>query len=278
MSIKLICTDIDGTLLNKQREVDNQTIKAVSQLNPDIRFVLASSRMPKAMFHIQNKLTISQMPLICYNGALVLTSGQHFDPHKIISSVLIAAEHIKAIMTLANQQNIHISIYQNNIWLASEIDFYAQREITNTQVKPDGLINDFSAEELQNFIQNGAHKLMLMGQPDLLDVIETNVREKLQVAVWRSKDIYLEITPFTNKNEGLQLLLKSFPQESEVKSNEVMAFGDGYNDMELLQNAGVGVAVGNAVTALKQVASAVTKPNIEHGVACFLEDYFGLEK
>lgn len=277
MSIKLICTDVDGTLLNKQREVDMRTIKAVSQLDPEIRFVLASSRMPKAMYHLQNTLNISQMPMICYNGALVLTLGNEFDPQKIISSVLISAEKVKAIMELANQHKVHISLYQNNTWLASAIDFYAQREINNTRVEPDGLFNNFSAEEMQNFIENGAHKLMLMGEPELLDLIEANVRKSLQVAVWRSKDIYLEITPFTNKNEGLQVLLNSLPENSKVKPNEVMAFGDGYNDLEMLQNAGIGVAVDNAVPELKQAAFAVTKSNIEHGVACYLEEYFGLE-
>ncbi|WP_419803455.1 HAD family hydrolase [Mucilaginibacter sp.] len=274
MGIKLICTDVDGTLLNKQREVDNYTLKVVGKLDPEIRFVLASSRMPKALYHLQNTLNISRMPLICYNGALILTSGNGFDPQKIISSVTISAENINAIMNLANQHQVHISLYQNNTWLVSETDFYAQREINNTRVKPDGLLSGFSAEELQNFIQNGAHKIMLMGEPKLLDLIEANVRRNLKVAVWRSKDIYLEITPFTNKNEGLQVLLNSFPENAKVNLGEVMAFGDGYNDLEMVTNAGIGVAVGNAVPELKQAAFAVTKPNIEHGVACYLEGYF----
>ncbi|MGI4751745.1 MAG: Cof-type HAD-IIB family hydrolase [Janthinobacterium lividum] len=274
MSIKLICTDVDGTLLNKQREVDQHTIKTVAQLDPGIRFVLASSRMPKALYHIQNTLQISQMPLICYNGALILSSGIEFDQKKVISSIMISAENVKTMMDLATQHQVHISIYQNNTWLASAIDFFAQREINNTRVEPDGLICDFSAEQLQEFIAEGAHKIMLMGQPELLDVIEANLRANLNVAVWRSKDIYLEVTPFTNKSEGLQLLMQSFPAANSVKPEETMAFGDGYNDIELLTYAGVGVAVGNAVSPLKEVAFAVTKPNIEHGVAYFLEDYF----
>ena len=274
MGIKLICTDVDGTLLNKQREVDNYTLKVVAKLDPEIRFVLASSRMPKALYHLQNTLNISRMPLICYNGALILTSGNGFDLQKIISSVTISAEEINAIINLANQHQTHISLYQNNTWLVSETDFYAQREINNTRVEPDGLLSGFSTEELQNFIQNGAHKIMLMGEPKLLDLIEANVLRNLKVAVWRSKDIYLEITPFTNKNEGLQVLLNSFPKNAKVNLGEVMAFGDGYNDLEMLTNAGIGVAVGNAVPELKQAAFALTKPNIEHGVACYLEEYF----
>lgn len=275
MSIKLICTDVDGTLLNRQREVDERTIKAVAQLGPNILFVLASSRMPKALFHIQKTLNISQMPLICYNGALVLSDGITFDPQKIVSSVTISTENVKNIMESARLQNIHISIYQNNIWLASAIDFYAQREINNTRVEPDGLISGFSAEELHHFMANGAHKIMLMGKPELLDVIVENLRANLEVAVWRSKDIYLEITPFTSKSEGLDLILNSLSDNEILTNQKVMAFGDGYNDMELLQNAKIGVAVGNAVPELKQVAFAVTKSNIEHGVAVYLEEYFG---
>jgi hypothetical protein len=276
--VKLICTDIDGTLLNKEREVDNYTAEVFNKLDKSIKVVLASSRMPKALFHIQQKLNAELMPLICYNGALVLSSRGTFDLEKVISSVTIQAKQVQAMMDLARAQDVHISIFQNNTWLASAIDFYAQREINNTRVQPDGLLKDFSAEALNAFIQNGAHKLMLMGKPESIDIIQNSLLQNTEVAVWRSKDIYLEVTPSTNKSEGLATLLAKLPEFATIKRENVMAFGDNYNDMELLKEAGFGIAVGNSVPALKDIAYAVTKPNTEHGVAFYIEQFFKQHK
>jgi len=225
--IKLICTDIDGTLLNKQREVDDYTIKVFEQLDKSIQIVLSSSRMPKALWHIQKSLSIDQMPLICYNGALVLSSGVSFDPGKVISSVTIPAKIVNEIMELADLHHVHISIFYNNTWLISDLDFYAEREINNTQVRPDGLLKDLSAEGLQDFVGKGAHKIMIMGKPELIDVIEKSFTTDPNLSIWRSKDIYLEVTPHTNKSKGLKILLEKFPAYSGITLDEVMAFGDG---------------------------------------------------
>ncbi|MVN20384.1 Cof-type HAD-IIB family hydrolase [Mucilaginibacter arboris] len=274
MKVKLICTDVDGTLLNKNRAIDDYTVKVVGQLDKNIQFVLASSRMPKALWHIQKTLNMEHMPLICYNGGLILSQGKMFDSGKVLSSITIPAKNVYAIINLARFHAVHISIYQNNTWLASAMDFYAEREISNTRVHPDGLLGDFSEEELNNFIKNGAHKMMLMGKPDLIDLIEKNLSSDPAVAIWRSKDIYLEITPPTNKSEGLKTLLKKFPPYANITLEEVMSFGDNYNDMELIQDVKFGVAVGNGVQAIKEIAYAVTKPNVEHGVATYLDNFF----
>lgn len=272
--VKLICTDVDGTLLNKQREVDNFTIKVFAQLDKSIRIILASSRMPKALWPIQKTLNIENMPLICYNGALVLSSGFGFDAEKIIASVTIPAKTVSGLIGLARLHNVHISIFYNNTWLASAIDFYAQREINNTQVRPDGLLSDLSEEELNRFIEQGAHKIMLMGEPELIDILEQSLSTNTAVAIWRSKDIYLEITPPTNKSEGLVTLLKNLPEYAAITPENVMAFGDGYNDLELISSVKFGIAVANGVPAIQKMAYAVTKSNIEHGVAYYLDASF----
>lgn len=275
--VKLICTDVDGTLLNKQRQVDDFTIKVFAQLNKSIQIILASSRMPKALWHIQKTLSIEQMPLICYNGALVLSSGEVFDAAKVIASTTIPAKTVFELIGLARLHNVHISIFYNNTWLASALDFYAQREINNTQVEPDGLLGDLSTEELNTFIAKGAHKIMLMGNPDLINLVEQSLNADPEVAVWRSKDIYLEITPPTNKSEGLNILLNSFPEYADINLEQAMAFGDGYNDLELLSNVKFGIAVANSVPAIKDIAYAVTKSNIENGVAYYVDAFFSGE-
>ena len=71
MITKIICSDIDGTLLNKERELSDRTIKVIKD-NSETPFILISSRMPKAMVHLQRELDITHLPLIAYNGGLVI--------------------------------------------------------------------------------------------------------------------------------------------------------------------------------------------------------------
>ena len=75
MKTKLICSDIDGTLLNKERELSERTITAIKS-NSHFPFILISSRMPKAMVHLQEELSISHLPLIAYNGGLILDNNK----------------------------------------------------------------------------------------------------------------------------------------------------------------------------------------------------------
>ncbi len=67
MQTKLICSDIDGTLLNKDRELSTKTIEVIKDMTP-MPFILISSRMPQAIEHLQKELDITHLPLICYNG------------------------------------------------------------------------------------------------------------------------------------------------------------------------------------------------------------------
>jgi Cof subfamily protein (haloacid dehalogenase superfamily) len=277
--IKMICTDIDGTLLNKHREVDNYTKEIFRRLAGRFEIVLASSRMPKALWHIQEDLLIEEMPLICYNGALILSGGGSFDERMILSSITIPAEAIRLIVDLVAVHPVHLSTYLNNTWVASEIDAWTAREINNTRVKPDVILGRNIDSTVDERILHSAHKIMLMGEPAQLDQIEAGLNEKDLVVLCRSKDTYLEITPTgTDKSNGLTILLERMPQYQAITLNEVMAFGDNHNDFELLRDVKFGIAVGNSIQRLKDVAYAVTGSNHEHGVAHYLEDFFLKER
>ena len=68
MNYKLVCTDIDGTLLNKDRELSSKTIEIIKETKEKHPVILIYSRMPKAMTHLQNELDILENPFIAYNG------------------------------------------------------------------------------------------------------------------------------------------------------------------------------------------------------------------
>ena len=272
--IKLICCDVDGTLLNKEREIDLFTKEVFHNLIGKVEFILASSRMPKALYHIQKDLGIINSPLICYNGALVLSGGSMFSNDQVLFTSTMPRETIEKLVKLAEKAEAHMSIYFNDTWITAKQDFWTEREINNTKVNPniifDNYPNDFKLSDITE-----AHKIMIMGEEKRIDALENEIRKNKKVALCRSKETYLEITPMeTNKSKGLYFLLNSIARFSHVTSENIMAFGDNHNDLELLKDVKYGIAVENATSGLKDIAYSITKSNIENGVAHYLKDFF----
>jgi Cof subfamily protein (haloacid dehalogenase superfamily) len=274
--IKLICCDVDGTLLNKRREIDLITKEVFSKLIGKVEIVLASSRMPKALYHIQKDLSITNSPLICFNGALVLKNGETFSEEQVLFSSTIPEKTISDVLKSVQNLDLHVSLYYNNTWFSSGNDFWTAREINNTKVIPDKILDN----NVEGFLLNGmkrAHKIMLMGEKNNIDIIESELKLKLRVSFCRSKETYLEITPeFINKSKGLFLLINSLKQFNQISIENIMAFGDNHNDIELLKNVKYGIAVGNATREIKDIAYSITKSNNENGVAYYLKHFLNL--
>lgn len=255
-------SDIDGTLLNSEREPSEllkQEVRRITALG--VPFILISSRMPAAMTHLQRDLGIEGLPLICYNGGLVLVDGQ------AIHSCAIPVELVAEIHALNADNALHLSLYHQDDWFVESLDYWAKREENNTkvspQVKPIGeVIADWTTT------QTGAHKVMCMGEKEALDqlVVALTARFSDRLHLYRSKDTYLEIADKRiSKLTGIQTLLAHhYPT---LTLADCLAFGDNYNDIEMLEAVGKGVAVANAKPEVLAVADAVTTSNYEDGVA-----------
>ncbi|MCK5815175.1 MAG: HAD family phosphatase [Flavobacteriaceae bacterium] len=266
MSIKLICSDIDGTLLNKDRELSQKTIHEIKRL-ATIPFILISSRMPKAMTHLQKELKNEHLPLIAYNGGFILVDGN------AISSTEITSNTSEAIHDFCKKTNLHLSLYHNDEWYVPEFDYWAKRESNNTKITPE-------IQPIETTLHNwksegkGAHKIMVMGDATEIDrlvhFIDTNLSS--EIIGYRSKDTYLEIAhrSISKKTAIKSLLSQHYPT---LTMRNVLAFGDNYNDIEMLEAVGIGVAVANAKKEVLAVADSVTETNKEDGVANYLEKH-----
>lgn len=262
MSLKIAFTDIDGTLLNKERVPSEVLKNEVARITKkEIPFILISSRMPSAMFHIQEDLNIKNTPIICYNGGLILVNG------KAIHSTEIPTSILKDIALLNSDKKFHISLYNNDDWYVEEMDFWAKREENNTKVTPqlkptDAVITDWEASG------KGAHKVMCMGDKEALDVVMETLSTAYpdQLHLYRSKDTYIEIAnKEISKLTGIKTLLSnSYPQ---FGLENCVAFGDNYNDIEMLSAVQMGVAVANAKEAVLEIANDVSDTNHNDGVA-----------
>lgn len=268
MSFQLICSDIDGTLLDKNRELSAATINTVKALNSLYDFILISSRMPAAMRHLQTQLAIEDQPLIAYNGGLII------DQNRILSSTEITLSHLEKIIEF-NQENskVHLSLYQRDDWYVPSMDYWAEREQNNTKVKPQILGNNKVLKKWKK-TKFGAHKLMCMGEERAINQLFEYLNHAFvnELHLYRSKPTYIEIAPKEiSKLTAIDLLLK---EKYLLDRSQVMAFGDNFNDIEMLKNVGMGIAVKNAKEEVKAVAKAITSAAKEDGVAKYLRSEF----
>lgn len=273
MKISALCTDIDGTLLDSRRELSSRTISVIRSLKDTVPVILASSRMPSAMRHLQQELDILDHPMICFNGGYVL----HYDGASpvpvVIDSVQLPLPVCSAIIEMAKGTDIHVSVYSEDDWYAPALDQWTAREERITKVSP-------RVKELHDLLDHwqglnkGAHKVMCMGPENEIHALGIRLTSIFgdQIHVYRSKSTYLEIAPRPiSKATALKLVLQ---QRYDMELSEVMAFGDNYNDIDLLRSVGWGIAVENANPEVKAAAREITLRNTEDGVAIAIEKHF----
>jgi len=269
MKIQAICTDIDGTLLDSRRQLSARTIAAIKSLK-GIPVILASSRMPAAMRHLQAELDILRCPLISYNGGYIVhTAGA---TARVLASVQVTREHCADIVAMARGTSVHVSLYTGDQWFAPAQDQWTEREERITKVKAsvrsaEDVLAQWEAE------RNGGHKVMCMGPEDEISALESQLNRSLGSAlhVYRSRDTYLEIAPrAVSKATAMVIALRDI---YNIDIRNAMAFGDNYNDIDMLAAAGLGIAVGNARPEVKAAAAETTLNSIDDGVAIAIQKY-----
>ena len=265
-TIKILCSDIDGTLLNTDRWLSEETVYAFAKAK--LPLILASSRPPQAMRYLQEGLGNIGEPLIAFNGGLIIGKNS-----TIIESHTFSTSLLQDLVSHHATYNYNLSIYSHEHWFTDNEDEWSLREINNTRAIP---VYQTALESLDflNMEHLGIHKLMCMGNPEELDEVIKLLTPAYgnTVHFYRSKDTYIEITPKNiDKATALRKLLQA---EYGCEMSEVMAFGDNHNDDELIKNVGLGVAVANATDTLKSLADYVSPfTNKENAVALAINKF-----
>ena len=268
-AIRLIISDIDGTILDDQHQVDSELKDMIPLLNREkIPFVLASARSPLGMEPIARELGLGDNPLACYNGALVIKG----DPqaYETIIEHPLDKKEIRTCLELVKTEfpSVSINLYSGKDWIADRLDKWVQIEAAITGEQPT--IQDVIVPVLD--AQMPVHKLLLIDQAPVIQKLHDYLQtlDFPKTAFYLSKDNYMEVTA---KHVSKEQALYEIAQHYQVPLEQVMTIGDNFNDLPMLRLAGLGVAMGNAPEAVKIKAKAVTKSNNEHGVAEAVEKY-----
>lgn len=263
MDWNIVFSDIDGTVLNSKHELLASTIKAVQKLAlKNIPFVLVSARMPKAMKLILDEMNV-KMPMISYGGALVLD-----EQNQILHDDKINKLDTKAIIDeieLLWTDDVVINYYSDDNWFVKDKDNKAvKREENITNVKASQA--DFKELINKDILPN---KILCMTKANISSKIEAVLQEKFpQLNIVRSSDILIEImNKDVSKANGIEVLLHHLNMTPE----QAIAFGDNYNDLDMLKLVGRGVIMQNAPEEIKKQMKYITKSNNEDGIYEYLQ-------
>lgn len=266
--IKLIAIDMDGTLLNSQKQISVNTINALQQAtNNNIKIVLCTGRSWTGVkpFYEQLKKAFSQDTIqedfiIINNGCATLRGSDY----NIITSHHLSSKNIQWLQTFVkNQEDIQYTLFdlEHYYCLHSSPNQYVQFDASLVYTTPTVVhINDIIKKNRSIF------QAMFLGEKQKLDMFQEKYESILnkKFSVVRSQDYIFEIMP---KNITKCFALKQLCSQLNISSREVMAIGDGNNDLEMLQYARIGVAMANATKLVKENTHYQTLSNDEDGVA-----------
>lgn len=270
MKYKMLCLDIDGTLLDSNHKITGETKKTINvATNKGINVVLVSARMPKGILYLQKELGIEE-PIICYSGSLI----RDRDGNTLLNK-FIPAHTTKLVYDATEKMGIHISLYKNDEWYIAGEDAWSKQESEITGIIPKitnlkGLVDKWEKSN------DGPNKILCMSQIDNINILNKDISSRLSndINIYPSKPTYLEIMPkYSSKTKAIECV----SQKLNILKSEIIAIGDNYNDMDMIQYAAVGIAMGNAPDKVKLSADYVTLTNDENGVAVAIKKYIGIK-
>lgn len=276
MDIKAIVLDIDGTLLTSEKVISEKTkVALINAQKNGIKVILASGRPTNSMYSLAEDLEMDKYEgfLVSYNGAM-LTDCKTKD---ILFNQAIERDLAKAILKHLKQFDVipmindDTHMYVNDVF-NNEIHLEGQAiNIIQYESRAGGFLL-CEKKDLASTTNFPINKILVAGEPDYLLKHHKAIRKPFegQVTTAFSAPFYFE---FTDQGINKAKTLNTLFSEMDIASHNMMAFGDSQNDITLVEYAGIGVAMGNAVDELKAIADEVSLSNDEDGIVSTLEKY-----
>lgn len=284
---KLIAIDLDGTLLNSYGQVSEKNKQALLQAQQNgSQIVLASGRSTNSVKNIANEIGNNKY-IICGNGSLIYD----LQKEEVIYDKFIEKKKALQIIDICEQNSIYYNVYTENMVIAKTLSnnvlFYHQENANKPESKKtkinlvdniyeyvDNLENEnilkFTISDTSSIIFNSIiKKLREIKKIDVLDV--AHMSRKIIKSGTEEVSLEYYYTEITSENVDKWVAIQWLANKLEIKEEEIMTIGDNINDKLMIENAGLGVAMGNSAPYIKEIADKIVSNNNENGVAEALE-------
>lgn len=247
---KLISLDLDGTLLNTDQTISKRNLDAIKKCHDlGIETVVATGRPPRFTIPLLPKVLTNEY-CICYNGAKIFYRGE------LIDETFLTEKSAKEILLSMNGLN-------HKIGLEIDDQIYANFDISDSWN-----VSYLPIEDIRSY--GRICKIIIINEEVPVDKLKENFKDTCNIMITDSGKLIEIISGDISKYKAIEKVVKRMG----ISVNEVIAFGDDYNDLEIIEGVGLGVAMGNAVEKVKELSTTITATNNEDGVAIVLEEVF----
>jgi Cof subfamily protein (haloacid dehalogenase superfamily) len=262
MSIKLLATDLDGTLVADLHTIAPRTQAAIkAAVEQGVMVTIATGREYEITRKFVETLGLTG-PIICHQGAVI----QDAQTGQLIAAQTLSLTKTHQLVDLARSMNLALSLHYNGHAHTEQpttqsLEFFSN--IGTAMTKVDDLKQTDSREPVKAIIVHPAAE----GET-ILSELQTSLNGSMKV--FRSLDVLIEVTPHgVSKGHALATLAAQYG----LAKNEVMAMGDQDNDVDMIAWAGIGVAMGDASPKAKAAADHIAPPLADEGAAWAIEHF-----
>lgn len=259
---KLIAVDMDGTLLNDKSELTEKTIETVKKLiEKGGIFTISTGRPVQGLKTVIEKLGLKG-PMITYNGAILAMA----EDSRIIFHKKLEETDAKMILDMGLRLNTTIVVWSDNRLYVNVIN-----DRVNDYKKLSG-VEPIVIHNYDEIIKQGITKILWYDTVENVNKYLMKLKDYVNhtAKFCTSKPTFIEFfNSGVSKAEGIYKLSEMY----NIKTDEIIAVGDGYNDLEMIEAAGLGVVMANAPDDLKELADYIAPSNEEDGVAEVIEQF-----
>lgn len=267
MEKHLIIIDLDGTLMLNFMEYEKDAVNYLKKLNKlGHKIIIATGRPFRSSYFVYKEIGLDT-PIINYNGALVSNPEDHLFPK---TDLRISRNSLFDILNYCG--NSLINVFSE---IHDDIYVYKYDELTHPYLHVDG--GCLHQGRLQDTLPDDPNGSILFVKQEFVkpleDYIKKNYSSTLRSRYWGEGDLFHIVEIYNvnvNKGAGLKSAIKYY----NIKEENVIAIGDGHNDIEMFNIAYTKVAMANSHKELLPHANVITKSNKDKGVYHFLKDYF----
>ncbi|MFD0586692.1 Cof-type HAD-IIB family hydrolase [Paenibacillus sp. GCM10027627] len=257
---KMIALDVDGTLLTDDHQLLDEVKDAVREASfAGAEIVLCTGRGPVGALPVLEQLGLGGI-LITHNGAATVQSSDR----SVLFQFDIEQEHLFDFIHYCREHTIHYDLNTAFEMMVETITEEARAMYAIHHAIP-------SVQNFDEGLPDGLVKLTLFGTKEQMDMIQSHwEKQPLKLQVIRSGDLFIDVQhPKASKGDALRRLA----EERGIAREHILAIGNYYNDVSMLQFAGVGIAMGNSPEAVKAAAKYVAGSNNDGGVAGAIREY-----